>query len=161
MTTTTKALNTKISRFITGEKKKRDALQALLVECIQHGRDNGNSFDCLSNLIRGLIEAKSRNSKAIREYILEHVKGISWQKNKAGVYMYKVTGEEVQYLELSYPWYNHKGNMATNNNKEVSLASVKQYFKTLSKRMEENGVKADDKAKLDDLISSADAILSA
>lgn len=154
------SLQTRITTFLRTEKTKRDALQALLVEAIEHGKEHNSWDGPLSALISGLIELKSRNTNAIREYIREHVSGISWQKNKSGVFMYKVTGD-VSVKAIEYPWYAHKSNLATSNNKEVSLSAVKAYFKSLQKRMEENGVKAEDSDKLNQLIAQAEGILSA
>lgn len=155
-------LKAKISSFLRSEKNKRDALQALLVECIEDGKQAGDSFDNLSALVRGLIEIKSRNSNAIREYIRDHVTNITWTKNKAGVYSFikAVKGEACEYKDIEYPWYNSKGNMANNTNREVSVASVKQYFKTLRKRMEDNGVKQGDQDKLEQLIVEAEKALA-
>lgn len=158
--TTSKDLNKKINAFMKGEKTKRETLQELIVACIEHAKANGNSFDCLSNLIRQGIELRSRNWNAIRQYIGEHVQGISWQKAKDGSFMYKVSGDVV-YKDIEYPWYNAAGQFGTSNNKEVSAAALIAYFKSLGKRMDENGVKAEDREKIERLMQFAQTTLEA
>lgn len=155
-------LKAKISNFLRTEKNKRDALQQLIVECIADGQQAGDSFDNLSALVRGLIELKSRNTNAIREYVRDHVSNITWAKDKAGNFRFvKATkGEACVYKEVTYPWYNQAGNLNTNTNKEVSVASVKQYFKTLRSRMSTNGVKDEDAEKLETLLAQAEATLA-
>ena len=153
-------LHTKVLTFLRTEKTKRDALQALIVECVEHAQKHDNGFDHLSTLVSGLISLKSRNCNAIREYILDCcVNGISWQKSKSGVYMYKVTGD-VTYKEIGYPWYAHKANAATNTNKEVSASAILAYLKGLQTKMEKNGVKDGEQDKLMAFLNTSKEMLA-
>lgn len=142
-------LITRINTFLRTEKTKRDALQVLIVDCLDHAQLNGsNNFDNLSHLIRGLIELKSRNCNAIREYIKDHVSNISWQKvkHKDGkvTYCFKKTtkAEPCEYKPIVQKWWEHGKNAATNNNADVDvIARAKALLTTLQKAAESNHIK--------------------
>jgi hypothetical protein len=160
-------LKSKITTFLRTEKTKRDALQALIVECLEHAKSNDNAFDNLSLLVRGLIELKSRNCDAIRSYIGEHVTNVQWTKvtHKGGKveYMYKkaVKAELVEYKEITYPWFNHGKNLATNTNKELDvIARAKSLLTTLTKGMDEHTIKTGQEDQAQALIASLNALLS-
>ena len=163
-------LKSKITTFLRTEKTKRDALQALIVECLDHAKSNDNAFDNLSLLVRGLIELKSRNCDAIRSYIGEHVTNVQWTKvtHKDGKieYMYKkvIKAEPVEYKEVSsdYPWFRHVKNMANNTNKELDvIARAKSLLTTLTKGMDEHTIKTGQEDQAQALIASLNALLSA
>lgn len=101
-----------ISDFLTQEKNQRDKLQNLIVASTAHAKINNNDFTLLSYLVNGLKERRTRNLKAITQYILDHVNGISWQKLADGSFGYKtIKGATVEYKEFTGTWYNHKDNV--------------------------------------------------
>jgi hypothetical protein len=160
-------LKSKITTFLRTEKTKRDALQTLIVECLDHAKSNDNAFDNLSLLVRGLIELKSRNCDSIRAYIGEHVTNVQWTKvtHKGGKveYMYKkvIKAELVEYKEITYPWFNHAKNLATNTNKELDvIARAKALLTTLTKGMDEHTIKTGQEDQAQALIASLNALLS-
>lgn len=142
----TKQINAKIKSFLTSDKKQRDKIQELLTLTVNHAKEHGD-FTCLSMLIKGLQENKSRNIKAITAYILDHVKGIHWVKEKAYTGYKKIKNQDLEFIELSTPWFDHKLN--TQQIAVDPMARVKGLITSLTNALDQGKIKdgEEDKAR--------------
>lgn len=153
----TKQINTKIKTFLVSDKKQRDKIQELLELAINHAKQHGD-FSCLSLLIKGLQENKSRNLKAITAYVLDHVKSIHWVKEKAYIGYKKIKNQDLEFKELVTKWFDHKLNaqvIAVD-----PMARVKGLITSLTNALEQGNIKEGEQDKAREAIKALQPLVA-
>lgn len=140
------SLQTRVKAFLTQDKNQRDKIQSLIVECREHGKQH-NDWSVLSLLIIGLRNNKSRNIKAITAYIQDYTKGIVWQKSDKYEGYKVIKDQDVELLELTETWFEHKANQAAQQVFIDPMSRVKSLVTTLSNALRDGKIKEGEEEK--------------
>jgi hypothetical protein len=155
---TAKQINTKIKTFLSSDKKQRDKIQELLELTIGHAKEHGD-LTCLSALIHGLQQNKSRNIKVISRYVLDHVSGIQWTTSDKYTGYKKIKDRDIEVKAFEIKWFEHKSN--TQIIAVDPMARIKGLVTSLNKALEAGNVKDGEEQTARDALAALKPFLEA